>query len=173
MLAGKQNVLEIGCGDGTGVPIMLQCVDRMTCVDMNASIINDNLRRFAYEPRVSFLLQDDDAFSTSSCSYDAAISLDVLEHVPNEAQDTFMNEILIKVQKNAVVIMGTPNITAFEYQNNLVKKYHINMQSHESLRAFFQKFFENTFIFSMNDEIVHTGFYPMAHYLFAVGVGVR
>jgi hypothetical protein len=24
------------------------------------------------------------------------------------------------------------------------------------------------FLFSMNDEVVHTGFYPMAHYLFAV-----
>jgi hypothetical protein len=24
------------------------------------------------------------------------------------------------------------------------------------------------FVFSMNDEVVHTGFYPMAHYLLAV-----
>ena len=28
--------------------------------------------------------------------------------------------------------------------------------------------FRNVFIFSMNDEVVHTGFYPMAHYLFAL-----
>jgi hypothetical protein len=25
----------------------------------------------------------------------------------------------------------------------------------------------------MNDEVVHTGFSPMAHYLFAVGAGKR
>jgi len=25
----------------------------------------------------------------------------------------------------------------------------------------------------MNDEVVHTGFYPMAHYLFAICAGVR
>jgi len=25
----------------------------------------------------------------------------------------------------------------------------------------------------MNDEIVHTGFYPMAHYLMAMGVGLK
>ena len=31
----------------------------------------------------------------------------------------------------------------------------------------------DSFIFSMNDEIVHTGFYPMAHYLFGIGIGVR
>jgi hypothetical protein len=33
------------------------------------------------------------------------------------------------------------------------------------------KFFHHVFIFSMNDEVVHTGFYPMAHYLLALGCG--
>jgi hypothetical protein len=28
-------------------------------------------------------------------------------------------------------------------------------------------------MFSMNDEVVHTGFQPMAHYLFAIGAGTR
>jgi hypothetical protein len=31
--------------------------------------------------------------------------------------------------------------------------------------------FENVFVFSMNDEVVHTGFTPMAHYLLAIGAG--
>src|SRR5438045_4123498 len=31
--------------------------------------------------------------------------------------------------------------------------------------------FENGFLFSMNDEVVHTGFHPMAHYLFALCAG--
>ena len=31
----------------------------------------------------------------------------------------------------------------------------------------------NVFLFSMNDEIIHTGFYPLAHYLVAKGVGLR
>ena len=33
--------------------------------------------------------------------------------------------------------------------------------------------FHEVFIFSMNDEVVHTGFYPLAHYLFALCVGKR
>jgi len=35
------------------------------------------------------------------------------------------------------------------------------------------KYFENSFIFSMNDEVVHTGYEPMAHYLFGMGVGLK
>ncbi|MCA6302689.1 MAG: hypothetical protein IM629_12150, partial [Phenylobacterium sp.] len=38
---------------------------------------------------------------------------------------------------------------------------------------FMLKFFSNVFLFSMNDEVVHTGFAPMAHYLFAIGAGKR
>jgi hypothetical protein len=36
-----------------------------------------------------------------------------------------------------------------------------------------ERHFRTVFIFSMNDEVVHTGFSPMAHYLLAVAVGVR
>ena len=31
-----------------------------------------------------------------------------------------------------------------------------------------QRHFHNVFLFSMNDEVVHTGFSPMAHYLLAL-----
>jgi len=35
------------------------------------------------------------------------------------------------------------------------------------------EFFHNVFIFSMNDEVVHTGFHKMANYVFAIGAGKR
>jgi hypothetical protein len=39
------------------------------------------------------------------------------------------------------------------------------------LKKTMQRHFHNVFMFSMNDEVVHTGFHPMAHYLFAVCAG--
>ena len=67
----------------------------------------------------------------------------------------------------------SPNVTSDAYASEASKKGHINLKSHDQLREDMQKYFKNVFMFSMNDEIVHTGFGPMAHYLFAVGVGVR
>jgi hypothetical protein len=32
-------------------------------------------------------------------------------------------------------------------------------------------YFRNVFMFGMNDEVVHTGYGPMCHYLWMVGVG--
>lgn len=39
------------------------------------------------------------------------------------------------------------------------------------MRKFLGGAFRDVFLFSMNDEVVHTGFTPMAHYLFAIGSG--
>jgi hypothetical protein len=36
-----------------------------------------------------------------------------------------------------------------------------------------QEFFHNVFIFCMNDEVLHTGFHKMAHYIFALGCTLR
>jgi hypothetical protein len=38
-----------------------------------------------------------------------------------------------------------------------------------NFRRLTQKYFHNVFMFSMNDEVVHTGYHKMAHYLVAIG----
>ena len=50
---------------------------------------------------------------------------------------------------------------------------HINLYTAERLVATVGLHFQNTFVFGMNDEVVHTGFYPMCHYLFVLGTGTR
>ena len=37
------------------------------------------------------------------------------------------------------------------------------------LKKTMQVHFHNVFMFLMNDEVVHTGYHPMAHYIIALG----
>ena len=69
--------------------------------------------------------------------------------------------------------MGTPNITAKDYASPASAAGHINLKNGETLKSLLLKRFHNVFSFSMNDEVVHTGYSPMAHYLLAMGVGVK
>jgi len=46
---------------------------------------------------------------------------------------------------------------------------HVNCKTGKELKALLERFFHNVFVFSMNDEVVHTGYAPMAHYLIAIG----
>jgi hypothetical protein len=41
------------------------------------------------------------------------------------------------------------------------------------LKRLMLQHFHDVFMFSMNDEVVHTGFHALAHYLFALCVGKR
>ena len=67
-----------------------------------------------------------------------------------------------------VLIIGTPSIESQAYASPPSKAGHINCKSGPQLKALLQSYFGEVFLFSMNDEVVHTGFAPMAHYLFAL-----
>ena len=70
-------------------------------------------------------------------------------------------------------ITGTPNKTATQHASPASQEGHVNLKNSKDLQELMSKYFKNSFLFSMNDEVVHTGFHPMAHYLIAVGIGPR
>lgn len=108
-----------------------------------------------------------------SGAFDGACSLDTIEHVPATEEEAFMRHIVSTLTPHAVCLVGTPNATAAEYASAKSREAHINLKHAHELRELMNRHFHNVFLFSMNDEIVHTGFYPMAHYLFVMGVGPR
>ena len=105
--------------------------------------------------------------------FDAAYSLDVIEHIRAEDEDIFVTNLAASLAEDGVLIIGTPSLQSQAYASPPSKEGHINCKDQGGLKDLLLRHFKNTFIFSMNDEVVHTGFYPMAHYLFALCVGQR
>jgi len=174
MLAGKSEVLEVGCGDAFGMMVVLQSVVSIHGIDFEPIIIEDIKTRLANEgaKRCSFSVLDITK-KPMSRKFDAAYSLDVIEHIPAEFEDRFIANICGSLRPNASCIIGTPNIEAEKYASPASAEGHVNLKSAESLRELLSRYFRNVFIFSMNDEVVHTGFYPMAQYLLGMGVGIK
>jgi 2-polyprenyl-3-methyl-5-hydroxy-6-metoxy-1,4-benzoquinol methylase len=174
MLAGKNKVLEVGCGDAVGTPVVLQSVDTVHGIDFEPLVLNDAMQRYADEgvSKATFSIHDMLKAPVEGM-YDAAFSLDVIEHIPHEKEIIFIKNIVSSLAENGVLIMGTPNITANNYASPASKEGHINLKTGESLKKLLLNSFHNVFLFSMNDEVVHTGYSPMAHYLIAMGVGVK
>jgi len=172
MLAGKSNVLEIGCGDAFGISIVLQTVDRIHGIDIEPLIIEDNLKRSEYAHRCSFEVLDITKNSVNR-KFDGAFSLDVIEHISPPMEHRFIKNIYDSLRPHAVFIIGTPNITAHQYASPNSVAGHINLKSYDKISKLLKSYFHNVFLFSMNDEVIHTGYYPMGHYLFGVGVGVK
>lgn len=172
MLTGKARILEVGCGDAFGAPIVAQVAETLHCVDWEPRNIEGNRRRLACLNNISFELLDVSVTKPQG-SYDAIFSIDVIEHLEPEYERAFIANMLAALDPNGVMIIGTPNEAASRYATHRSEHQHINLKNAEDLAALMGQHFHNAFIFSMNDEVVHTGYFPMAHYLFAVGVGKK
>jgi len=173
MLQGKKIVMEVGSGDGIGLPIISQGVEHVYCIDWDDRHINSIERRlFKYLKNVTLIHQDLNVESPN-IKVDAAFSIDVLEHVDPDSETAFMENIIRCLPDDGVLITGTPNLSASQYSSPCSAIQHINLKDMKSLKELMERYFENVFMFGMNDEVLHTGYAPMCHYIWSVAAGLK
>jgi 2-polyprenyl-3-methyl-5-hydroxy-6-metoxy-1,4-benzoquinol methylase len=168
MLSGRTNVLEIGCADAFGTRVVQQAVGKVTATDFDPLFIADVKERMnPHWPLEAFV--HDMLAGPVKGTFDAAYALDVLEHIPEAQEDVFIGNIVKSLSADGVAILGMPSLESQSFASSQSKAGHINCKSGDALKKTMERHFHTVFVFSMNDEVVHTGFYPMAHYLLAVG----
>ncbi|MGE5417986.1 MAG: class I SAM-dependent methyltransferase [Acidobacteriota bacterium] len=170
MLGEGREVLEIGCSEGFGTVLLAEFARRVVGVDVDEAAVQDAKKAFDVE-KVEFRCLD--FLGAEIGQFDGAVSLDVIEHIYPENESLFFESICKNLKEHGICIIGTPNQEADKYASPQSKAGHVNMYTWDRLRDSMDKYFHNVFMFSANDEVVHTGFYPMAHYLIGVGVGKR
>lgn len=172
MLSDLEHVLEIGCADAFGTRIVLQEVKRLTAVDFDPLFVEDTNARM--DERWRFTCTTHDMLTGPvEGGFDGIYALDVLEHILPGNEDRFLSNMVASLTSHGVMIIGMPSLESQVYASPLSKEGHVNCKTMPDLKKTMQKFFHNVFMFSMNDEIVHTGFHKMAHYLFALCCGKR
>jgi len=167
MLSGKQNVLEVGCGDAFHSRLVMQEVVKLTVTDYDPLFIEDikrrNPKKWIQNAFVHNMLD-----SPTKEKYDGIYLLDVLEHIAKEFEYRFLSNITKSLDINGSFIIGMPSKQSQIHASEISKMGHVNCKSGEELKAILSSVFSNVLIFSMNDEVVHTGFFPMSQYLIAV-----
>jgi 2-polyprenyl-3-methyl-5-hydroxy-6-metoxy-1,4-benzoquinol methylase len=167
MLAGCRDVGEVGCGDAFGTRVVLQEVPDVTVYDFDPVFIDDVRAR--RDKKWPLRAEVHDILSGPlSRKHEAIFSLDVIEHIAPESEDMYLSNLCRSLKPGGVLMIGTPSLESQAYASPPSKAGHINCKSSSQLKALLEKYFAHVFIFSMNDEVVHTGFSPMAHYLFAL-----
>ena len=172
MLSGAQNVLEVGCADAFGTRLVAQEVDALTAVDFDPVFVDDvNQRmseRWPFQCKVHDMLT-----GPVQGPFDGVYALDVVEHIEKGLEDRFLTNMTDSLAEHGVLILGTPSLESQVHASPQSKAGHVNCKNGATLKELLGRFFHNVFIFSMNDEVVHTGYYPMAHYLFGIACSRR
>ena len=148
MLNNTGVIAEVGAGDGFGAALVGD-------VDLyDKAPLADGIRRY------------DVMDGPLPKWYDAIYSVDVFEHV--RSGELFFRHLSESLTAHGKLIVGTPSLESQAYASEPSRKLHINCVSGEDLRTLAQRFFHHVFMFGQNDEVVHTGFLPMSHYLWVV-----
>ena len=145
----------------------MQSVKRLTVTDFDPLFIQDARDRrrapWLYEAEVLDILNEE-----IKGSYDAIYSLDVLEHLDRVHEPEVMRKITGALTDTGVAIIGMPSLESQLYASPASREGHINCKTAPDFKALMLQYFHSVFMFSMNDEVVHTGHHKMAHYLLAL-----
>ncbi len=174
MFSGMNKVLEVGCADAFGTRVVRQEVPNVVATDFDPVFIQRNQAQMTqaqadpdFKWNVSFRVHD--MFSGPLAEdFDGVYAVDVIEHIPKDQELDFVGNMAKSLNSRGVCLVGTPSLESQDYASPPSKAGHVNCKTGPGLKELMAHFFHNVFIFSMNDEVVHTGFYPMAHYRWAL-----
>lgn len=170
ILSGYEDILEVGCGDAFGSRIVANSCQNLTCVDFDTDLLESAQQTFCFDRvSVKFALHNM-LEGPIKGDFDAAFCLDVLEHIPQDEESKFINNVVQSMSQSCAFLVGMPSLESQKYASELSVLGHINCKTQKELFDTMRSHFRHVFIFSMNDEVVHTGFASMSNYNIALGV---
>lgn len=172
MFTDFESVLEVGCGDGQISRVVRQKVGALTAVDFDEQFVADARQKM--NPKWPIQYDQHNILSGPvSGRFDGAYSLDVLEHIHESEEGTFIENIAKSLTDDGSLIIGMPSLESQAYASPVSRAGHINCKTQSDLTKFLKVHFHNVFPFGMNDCTLHTGYGAMCHYLLALCVRPR
>jgi ubiquinone/menaquinone biosynthesis C-methylase UbiE len=136
--AGKMisgNLLEIGCGVGRGLDVLVQSCEQYTGIDKNEELLNSLRQSY---PKLRFLYQHIPPLSgIADNTFDYIVTFQVIEHIEDDS--LFIKEIYRVLKPGGKVIITTPNIKLSLTRN----PWHIREYTAASLQTLIQKYFQS------------------------------
>lgn len=161
------NILDVGCNGGLGTILLASGSQSVCGIDIAPEAIESAQKNFSNK-KIKFF--NSDIFNTKISKFDAVVIFDVIEHIQKKAVDSFYKSVHRNLKQDGICFIGTPNENTVVYSSKGGNIGHINYYSWKHLKTQMEKYFKWVFLFSANDEVIHTGFYPMAHYFIGLGI---
>ena len=171
MLNKNDDIIDVGCGGGISTFYFSQFCKSATGIDNDIKRIKewDELK----SNKVRFLKKNARDLKTMNSSANCIINLDFIEHLNKKEGIRFIEDckLFLKKQKNGknkMLIIGTPSFYSKKYRAKHNLKHHKHEYKPDELNEICQKYFSRTLKFTMNDELVHTGFDKLGWYFFLI-----
>lgn len=129
----KGNLLELGCGTGRGLEILVNAADHYTGIDKNEPLIKEHTEKY---PNSKFIDQFMPPLTgIADNSMDTVITFHVIEHIKDD--DAFVKEIHRVLKPGGTAIITTPNVEMRVARN----PWHIREYTRQGLKSILAKHF--------------------------------
>jgi SAM-dependent methyltransferase len=105
-LESSDHVLDIGCGEGYGAPILLEAASDYAGVDLSETVVDEARRNFG-SARARFSAFDGGRIPFEDGKFDAAVSFQVIEHVGDVR--AYLAEVRRVIKPAGWAMFTTPN----------------------------------------------------------------
>lgn len=167
----EKTILDLGCSDGFGTYYVSEFARSVVGVDFDEEAIEYAKGYYGFDNRegggnISYKLEN--FLNKKYGEFDGIVSFDVLEHIYPENEDSYMETVLMNLKDTGTFVVGTPSLETQQYSKENVTGAHVNVYKGEDFYKMLKRYFHNVYLFTQNDEIIHTGHLRMANYLIAV-----
>lgn len=165
LLQKNDNVLEVGCSDGTSSNFFSQYCNSVDAIDLDENAISEAKRNFK---NINFMCCNALEYTTNK-RYDVIVLLDFIEHFNQEDGEKLIKKYSALLSAHGMLIVGTPSKNFEKYRAEHNKAHHLHEYYPDELEKLMQDNFARTMMFAMNDEIVHTGNINLAWFIYSIG----
>ena len=136
---GGSKILDVACGSGYGLPILLSAVKYAVGVDVDAQCLWSASRELR-EANCSLVLASGCCLPFQDHAFDAITSFETIEHL--EDRSTFVREVARVLAPSGVCIFSTPNAIYSRPLNGKPRNpYHVYEYTPAELLALLSKYF--------------------------------
>ncbi len=133
-------ILDLGCGIGEGTSLLSSVARKVigTEIDKNRLIKAQN---YFKNDNIDYLVADGCDLSFKDKTFDAVVSLEVIEHLKD--QDNFLSEIKRVLKEGGTAIVSTPNRELIKIQGSGPNPDHVKELTFREFKKLILKHFKN------------------------------
>lgn len=146
-------VADAACGDGYGTSILARNARRVFGIDIDSDTIQRAKEKYT-DPNISFIEGSIENLPLEDQSIDVFISFETIEHVTEELQKKFLNEIFRVLKPEGILVISTPNKALYSDLYNYHNEFHIKEFYKEEFVAFLKNKFQNVKLYNQYFETV-------------------
>lgn len=153
-LVRNQVVLDLASGEGFGTAILASTAKKVYGIDIDAPSIEHARDTYGYLGNTEFIQAGADKIPLEDGAVDIVVSFETIEHLNEDTQKKFLQEIKRVLKKDGKLIISTPDKVNYTERYDHKNEFHLKEFNRDEFYGFLKRYFDHVSEFLQGFEII-------------------